>query len=162
MTTNYQIDPTIKKTTILIAQDNLYVIELLKNILRREPELLLLGVASNGKELVSWLLNHNVDIIISDISLPILDGLHTMEIISNISKKTKFIFFTDYDDDWLIRKAIRMGASGFVSKQSNIRCITDAIKVVENGGAYIDDYCFAKLTNEEKELFSISKTTESV
>jgi len=162
MTTNYQIEPVKTKTTILIAQDNLYVIELLKNILRQEPGLLLLGVASNGKELVSWLLNHSVDIIISDISLPILDGLHTMEIINDISKKTKFIFFTDYDDDWLIRKAIRMGASGFISKQSNIRCVTDAIKVIMQGGAYIDEYCIAKLSIEEKELLSLSKNTEAV
>ncbi len=160
MTENLQMKRYIPRIQVLIAQETLEYSDKLREIFKDDPDIYLIGVVADGRELVSWMLNRQIDIIVTDMSLPIMDGLFTMQLISNLNNKSKFIFFTDYDDEWLIRKAINMGAAGFVSRNSEDACIKDAIKVVYRGGAYIDIDSLKKLSQYNLKAVDMSKFSE--
>jgi DNA-binding NarL/FixJ family response regulator len=160
MTENLHMKRYIPRIQVLVAQETMKDADRLLAIFKDDPDIHLMGIVADGRELVSWMINRQIDIIVTDMSLPIMDGLFTMQLISNLNKKSKFIFFTDYDDEWLIRKAINMGASGFVSRNSEDSCIKDAIKVIYKGGAYIDTDSLKKLSKCNLKAVDMSKFSE--
>lgn len=136
---------------ILIAQDSIEQANRVKDYLQEQESLNILGITANGKEVVDWLVDHNVDIIITELSLPVLDGLQILKVNADLpdDKKKKFIFYTRLDDAWLIRKIIAAGAKAFVSRNSDIICLTKAIRIVQRGSSYIDDGSFHRLAKAQ-------------
>ena len=107
----------------------------LKSLLDEEFELL--GTARNGEELVVDTRRLNPDVILVDISMPVLNGFDAVRRIRQEGNDAKIIFLTMHDDATLLAEAFRCGASGYILKQAAGEELVNAIKEVAQGNNYI-------------------------
>ena len=107
----------------------------LKSLLQEEFELL--GTAGNGEELVEATLRLNPDVILVDISMPVLNGFDAVRRIRQQGNGARIIFLTMHDDATLLAEAFRCGASGYILKQAAGEELMTAIKEVAQGNNYV-------------------------
>jgi DNA-binding NarL/FixJ family response regulator len=107
----------------------------LESLLRDEFELL--GTAGNGEELVEATLRLQPDVILVDISMPVLNGFDAVRHIKEAGNEAKIIFLTMHDDATLVSEAFRCGASGYILKHSAGEELVNAIREVANGNNYV-------------------------
>jgi DNA-binding NarL/FixJ family response regulator len=107
----------------------------LKSLLQEEFELL--GTAGNGEELVEATLRLNPDVILVDISMPVLNGFDAVRRIRQQGNEARIIFLTMHDDATLLAEAFRCGASGYILKQAAGEELMTAIKEVAQGNNYV-------------------------
>lgn len=125
----------MKRTRLLIADDHVMFAQGLESLLRDEFELL--GTAGNGEELVEATLRLQPDVILVDISMPVLNGFDAVRRIRANGFDTKIIFLTMHDDATLLSEAFRCGASGYILKQAAGEELANAIRQVAHGNNYV-------------------------
>jgi DNA-binding NarL/FixJ family response regulator len=125
----------MKRTRLLIADDHVMFAQGLESLLRDEFELL--GTAGNGEELVEATLRLDPDVILVDISMPVLNGFDAVRRIKASGSETKIIFVTMHDDATLLSEAFRCGASGYILKQAAGEELVNAIREVAHGNNYV-------------------------
>lgn len=104
---------------VLIADDELLVRVGLKTTVNWEENgFILVGEAQNGKEAIELFDKHDPDILITDIKMPMIDGLELIQILQKKKKKLKSIILTHYDDFSYAHKAIKLGASEYILKHN--------------------------------------------
>ncbi len=106
----------MSKPTVILADDHAIVLEGLKGLLQAEFEIV--GVASNGRDLLSQVEHMHPDIIVVDITMPLLNGLDAIRHLVKIGVKAKIIVLTMHRDATYAKEAFDTGASGFVLKHS--------------------------------------------
>jgi len=120
----------MKKPRVLLADDHKIVIEGLKSLLEDEFEIL--GHVEDGRALVEQASTLHPDVIVADISMPLLNGIEAARQIKKIDENIKIVFLTMHPDATYAANAFESGASGFVLKHSAsselIRAIHEAIK----------------------------------
>ena len=142
--------PDIK---VIIADDHDLFRDGLKITLQRQPHIKLLDEASNGAELVRIVEEHLPDIILTDIKMPLLDGIEATKLITQKFPSIGIIALSMFDEEDLIVDMLEAGAKGYLVKNCNKEEIVDAIQTVYNGHPY---YC--RLTNEKlRSLIARSK-----
>jgi DNA-binding NarL/FixJ family response regulator len=125
----------MKRIRLLLADDHVMFAQGLESLLRDEFELL--GTAGNGEELVEATLRLNPDVILVDISMPVLNGFGAVRRIKEAGNQAKVIFLTMHDDASLLAEAFRCGASGYILKQAAGEELVNAIKEVAQGNNYV-------------------------
>ena len=125
----------MNRTRLIIADDHVMFAQGLESLLRDEFELL--GSAGNGEELVEATLRLEPDVILVDISMPVLNGFDAVRRIKASGSGTKIIFLTMHDDATLLSEAFRCGASGYILKQAAGEELVNAIKEVAHGNNYV-------------------------
>lgn len=121
---------------IAITDDNSFLINSVKEKLSFFPDLNFKFSAHDGSELLSKLEdNHNLDLILMDIEMPILNGIETTEIVKQKYPHIKIIMLTVFDNDENIFNAIKAGADGYLLKEINAKKLHDGIIDTLNGGA---------------------------
>ncbi len=121
--------------TILLADDHTMFAEGLKNLLQDDFELL--GTVGDGQALVDTARTMSPDVILVDISMPVLNGFDAVRQLKKEGTLAKIIFLTMHGDDGLVAEAFRCGASGYVLKQSAGEELIWAIKEVLKGNDYL-------------------------
>lgn len=119
----------------LIADDHGIFAEALKAFL--EPSYRVVGVVSNGQQLIEETLRLRPEVVIVDISMPILNGFDAAQRIRQQLPETKFIFLTMREDPNLAAAALELGPIGFVLKHSTGPELLAAIEQVLQGKLYI-------------------------
>jgi DNA-binding NarL/FixJ family response regulator len=125
----------MNRIRVLLADDHMMVAEGLRSLLRDEFDLL--GTAANGKELVDAATELNPDVILVDISMPVLNGFDAVREIMKRGSEAKIIFLTMHNDATLLAEAFRCGASGYVLKQAAGEELVTAIREVAQGNNYV-------------------------
>ncbi len=121
---------------IAIADDNSFLITSVREKLSFFSDLNYKFSAYNGSELLIKLEdNHNLDLILMDIEMPILNGIETTEIVKQKYPHIKIIMLTVFDNDENIFNAIKAGADGYLLKEINAKDLHDGIVATLNGGA---------------------------
>jgi DNA-binding NarL/FixJ family response regulator len=124
-----------KKTRILLAEDHAIVIEGLRRVLL--PEFEIVGEVADGRALVAAVEKLQPDVIIADISMPMLNGIEAARQIRKIDPKVKIIFLTMHPDVAYAAEALNAGGSGYVLKSSAGGRIVDAVREVLSGRTYV-------------------------
>ena len=125
----------MKRIRLLIADDHVMFAQGLQSLLRDEFELV--GAAGNGEELVEMTLRLAPDVVLVDISMPVLNGFDAVRRLGKSNSETRIIFLTMHDDATLLAEAFRCGASGYVLKQAAGEELVNAIREVANGNTYV-------------------------
>lgn len=125
----------MNRIRLLLADDHVMFSEGLRSLLRDEFELL--GTVTTGKELVESTLTLKPEVILVDISMPVLNGFDAVREIRKRGSEAKVIFLTMHDDAMLVGEALRCGASGYILKQSAGEELVNAIREVAQGNNYI-------------------------
>ena len=125
----------MKRIKLLIGDDHVMFAQGLESLLRDEFELV--GAAGNGEELVEMALRLEPDVILVDISMPVVNGFDAVRRIKKSNSETRIIFLTMHDDATLLSEAFRCGASGYVLKQAAGEELVNAIREVAQGNNYV-------------------------
>ena len=121
---------------IAIADDNTFLINTVKEKLSFFEDLKYKYSAVNGSDLLTKLeTDHNLDLILMDIQMPVLNGIETTEIIKKKYPHIKIIMLTVFDNDENIFNAIKAGADGYLLKEINPKELHSGILETLNGGA---------------------------
>ena len=123
------------RPSILLADDHTLIIEGFRRIL--EGHYNLVGTATDGRALLDSAKALQPDIIILDVSMPLLNGIDAAAQIKKICPHTKLIFVTMHSDTDYVRAAFEAGASAYVLKRSAVDELEQAIRAVLAGHAYI-------------------------
>jgi DNA-binding NarL/FixJ family response regulator len=125
----------MKRYKILIADDHKMFAEGLAGLL--EDEFDLVGIVGNGKALIEAATSQELDLIIVDISMPVLNGFDAVRRLKQNGETAKIIFLTMHADARLLAEALRCGGSGYVLKHSAGEDLLSAIRQVMAGQVYI-------------------------
>lgn len=123
---------------VLLVDDEVMVRTGLRLVLETEPDIEVVGEASNGAEAVRAATQLRPDVVLIDIRMPQMDGLTaTRHILADIPA-TKVIVVTTFNDDTSVHEALRLGASGFLLKVAPPERLTEAVRVAARGDALLD------------------------
>jgi DNA-binding NarL/FixJ family response regulator len=120
---------------LLIADDHVMFAQGLKSLLSDEFELL--ETAENGEQLVEATFRFQPDVILVDISMPVLNGFDAVRQIRERGSESRIIFLTMHDDATLLAEAFRCGAAGYILKQAAGEELINAIREVAQGHNYV-------------------------
>jgi two-component system response regulator NreC len=122
---------------ILLADDHGILRAGLRSLLHPEPDLEVVGEASDGAQALQFATQLHPDLIIMDISMPMMGGIEALEALRERLPEIKVLMLTVHEDESLLRKAILAGASGYVPKRAVEAELTSAIRTVMRGDIYI-------------------------
>jgi two-component system, NarL family, response regulator NreC len=148
---------------LVIADDHEIFRDGFKLMLTKYPEIFLAGEAENGKQLVELVQKIKPDVVITDIKMPMMDGIEATKKIIELLPNTGIIGLSMFDEDDLIVDMLEAGAKGFLIKNAGKEQIIEAIKTVYNNDPYYCKSTSHKLTNMiAKSKFNPYKITPKV
>ena len=122
---------------VLVVDDHAAVRRGVQSLLQASPEWEFCGEAENGQEAIHLAGELKPEIIIMDVSMPVLNGLEATRIIHNTMPSTKILLLTLHSSTELVRSAFRAGARGYVLKSDAEHELVKALNVVIGEGTYI-------------------------
>ncbi len=126
-----------KKITVLVCDDHALFREGVKTILNSQPDIEIIGEAADGKEAVQEAIRLSPDIVLMDISMPVLKGFDAVRRIKKARPEAKILILTVYDDEDLVARCLDAGAAGYILKDSPPLQLVYAIQTVFNGEQYM-------------------------
>jgi DNA-binding NarL/FixJ family response regulator len=130
---------------ILIADDHSIVREGLKQYVKTLDEVKLIDEAVNGNEAWTKIKDGEYDLVILDVSMPGMTGLEVLQKIKEKKLQTRVLILSVHPQEQYAIHAFKMGASGYLSKDSAFEELTLAIKKIASGGRYIASVFAEKL-----------------
>jgi DNA-binding NarL/FixJ family response regulator len=121
---------------IIIADDHPFMIDGLSNIVKTIKGAQLVATVNNGVELLQLLTYTSADLIILDLNMPAMDGFECIRRIRKEKQRVKILVLTNYSQPELIEEVKRLGADGFLLKNSTADQLSIAIDTVLTGGKY--------------------------
>ena len=125
----------MSRPRVLLADDHALLLGAFEKLLSADCEIV--GQVSDGRALVAAADELKPDIVVLDISMPLLNGIEAMRQIRQKARNVKFVFVTMNDDADLAAEAFRSGASAYVLKQSAASELLTAIRLVMEGRSYV-------------------------
>lgn len=125
----------MRRTRILLADDHSLVLRGIAKLLEEKFEVV--GLAENGRALVEAALRLHPEVMVLDISMPILNGIDALHEVRRQLPVIKAVILTMHNNPIYLRKALNAGASGYVLKSSAAEELLKAIETVLKGGLYI-------------------------
>lgn len=163
---------------ILIADDHPFIRQGLKKVLETSKDMLVLDEAANGNEVLTKLRGHNFDVIILDISMPGESGLEIIKTLRKEFPRLAVLVLSAYPEEQYALRALKSGASGYLTKEAATAELIGAIHKISSGGKYIsasmaESLAFAiesdseklpheKLSNREYEVMLMIASAKSV
>jgi DNA-binding NarL/FixJ family response regulator len=118
---------------VLLVDDQMLIREGIKSLLNLSDKVSVSAEAHDGSEVLAALENHQVDVILMDLSMPVMDGIATLELLSTKKINTPVIILTTFDDHEFILKGIQAGAKGYLLKDVSLDKLISAIETVNAG-----------------------------
>src|SRR5579863_7384931 len=134
-------------TRILIVDDHPVVRTGLTSMLNTQPDIEVIGCASNGEEALALLEKIAPDVILIDLRMPCMSGLETMRNIKLRPDPPKIIVLTSFDTDEDVYQAVGAGAQGYVLKSTSQEGLLEAIRTVRANKRYFPAHIAAQLTD---------------
>ena len=158
---------------VLIADDHTLVRESLVNLLQRDGDVQVVAQASDGLETIEKALSTRPDIVITDISMPRLNGIEVVRRLRELLPEARVLVLTMHQEDEYVLQLVRAGASGYLVKDSAAAELIAAVHSLRDGRGYfgpqasrilaeqlqnpdrqIDDP-YGRLTAREREVFHL-------
>ncbi len=125
----------MKLPRVLLADDHAILLEAFASLL--EPVCDVVGTVCDGRALLEAVPRLKPDVVVLDISMPLLNGMVAGQQLKKLAPETKLIYLTVNEDPILVSEAFRSGASGYILKKSAASELFEAIKLVMRGRKYV-------------------------
>ena len=122
---------------ILIADDHAVVAEGLRALIGAQPNMEVVGLASNGRDAVTQTLENQPDVVVMDYAMPELNGIEAAATIKKRRKQTRIVMLSMHSTSVHVYRALQAGVDGYVMKESVGRELVDAIGEVYGGRRYL-------------------------
>lgn len=158
------------KIEVLVVDDHAIIRDGLRKILADTDDLIVAGEAANGNAALEIVRARDWDLVVLDISMPGRNGLELIKLLKTERPKLRILIFSMHHEDQYAVRAIRAGASGYLSKEGDTELLLPAMRRVAGGGVFISPKLaellatdrspsvstqpHASLTNREFEVFT--------
>ncbi len=122
---------------VIIADDHRIVRDGLRMILSHDPEIEIVEEVDDGEHLLAVLEEVEADVVLLDIRMPGLSGLETLESLRERQHSIRVVILTMYDDPVYVRRAVELGADGYLLKSVDREELKRALRAVDSGQSYI-------------------------
>lgn len=136
---------TVGTIRLVIADDHEIFRDGLKLMLSKQDEIVLVGEADNGKQLIELVKEHKPDVAMTDIKMPVMDGIEAAKWLSEHHPDTGIIGLSMFHEDNLIIDMLEAGARGYLIKNADKNEVLDAIKSVYQQENYYCKHTTGKL-----------------
>jgi two-component system, NarL family, nitrate/nitrite response regulator NarL len=127
---------TIKRITVLLAEDHQIVREGFRSLLKLERDIEVIGEAETGRQAVALVKKLRPAVVVMDIAMPLLNGLEATRQIRKDFPDTKVLILSAHSDDAYVKNASESGAVGFLLKQTSSHNLATAIREVQKGNTF--------------------------
>jgi DNA-binding NarL/FixJ family response regulator len=121
---------------LVVADDHELIRQGLHTMLRKNPDITIVGEAANGLELVEKVRLLNPDVVITDIQMPVMDGIEATRQLKNEAPDRPIIALTMFNEEALIIDMLEARANGYLLKNASSEELTDAVVSVYEGESY--------------------------
>ncbi len=121
------------KTKIVLADDHEVFIDGMLRAFESHPEYEIVACFKNGEQLVQGVRVHRPDVVLTDIAMPVMDGIEAIKQIKLINPDILCVVLTSFDNEHLVLKALEAGALSYVNKSMRREVIFEAIQSSING-----------------------------
>lgn len=123
---------------VFVAEDHTIVREGIKQLIGMAQDLVVCGEAANTEQLIEALRHTPCEVVLLDISMPCANGLEAIGRIRALSPAPAILMLSMHDEAQMAARALKMGAAGYATKDSDPALLLAAIRRVAGGGRYID------------------------
>ena len=139
---------------VVLADDHALVRDGIRARLDTFADIIITGEAANGQEAIALVNSARPDLVMLDISMPVLGGLQAAAIIRAQHPETGIVMLSIYDNSEYVRGALQAGANGYILKDVSATGMVDAIRAVANGGTYFSRQVTPNLFTDSKDGIS--------
>ena len=132
-----------------LVDDQALVRKGLKAILDAEPDYEVAFEASDGQEALEQCLNHDIDILLCDIRMPVMDGIEVVRRLRQGANRLPVLLLTTFSDDEFLVRATRAGANGFVLKDIEPSDLFATIRSILDGSTVLDPQSLSRVRGHE-------------
>jgi len=123
---------------VLVVDDEAIVRQGIVSLLMLEPDLEIVGQAQNGAKAIELAQSLSPEVVLMDIRMPVCDGIQALKHILDHNPTMKVVMLTTFDDDSMIAEALRLGACGYLLKDTDSVKIAAAIRLASQGLALLN------------------------
>lgn len=123
---------------VLIVEDQALVRGAISTLLSLEDNIEVIAEAANGQEALSLISNNNIDILLTDIEMPLMTGIELAETLANTHPTIKTVIMTTFSRSGYIKRALKAGVMGFILKEADSDELVAAINKVYRGTKVFD------------------------
>jgi DNA-binding NarL/FixJ family response regulator len=123
---------------ILLADDHNVVRAGLKALIDAQPDMAVVGEASDGAEVLALAHSYRPDVVVMDLSMPKLNGVEATQQLRELRPEVAVLVLSVHEDATYLRRVLAVGATGYVLKQSAAESLITAIRQVAAGAVYLD------------------------
>lgn len=140
----------MKPITVLLAEDHLIVREGLESLLAPESDITVVGQASDGRQAVELAEKLQPDVVVMDITMPLLNGLEATRRILQARPATRVLILSAHSDDAYVEQVMSLGAAGYLIKQTSAQVLARAVREVHNGHTFFSPAIAQRLHDQPK------------
>lgn len=133
---------------VLLADDHTIVRQGLKCLLSKVDGITVVGEAENGHQLLQAVGKLKPDVVILDLSMPIMEGQQTAQVLRKDHPKVKILILTQHTNEEFVYNLFKMGISGYLVKKATAEEVVTAIRAVHHKDAYISPTISHKFVQE--------------
>lgn len=125
----------MEQIRVLIADDHSAILDTVSRMLSHDFDVV--GTAGDGEELLCEIERLRPDVLITDISLPVINGIEAVRRLKETNQTVKVLFLTVHENADYVRESFAVGAHGYVVKSRIASDLIDAIKAVQKGDKFV-------------------------
>ncbi|MHB0756795.1 response regulator [Polaribacter sp. M15] len=123
---------------VVMAEDHQMLVDGVQSFYEYDTEINIIGTVNNGDELVKLVASKQPKLVITDIRMPIMDGIEATRIIKKKWSHVYVLAMTMFDQPDAIKQMVNAGATGYILKNSGMKMLSKAIVTVANGDTFFD------------------------
>ncbi|HUR56430.1 MAG TPA: response regulator transcription factor [Opitutaceae bacterium] len=135
----------MKKIRLLLVDDQSLFREALRTLLSLQPDFDIVAEAPDGEQAVALVAQHEPDVVLMDLRMPVLNGVEATRRIVNADAAARVIVLTTFDEDAEVFEALRAGAVGYLLKASSADKLCGAVRAAAKGASVLEPSIAAKL-----------------
>ena len=151
---------------LLIADPHPIIRKGLEHLFSASSDVKIVGHVDNGEDVLEFLKKESVDVLLSEIDLPKLNGLTVLRFLKNEHPEVKTLIFSAQPENVYGFNSIKAGAAGYISKTENVIILNEAVIKVFNGGIHLSneltqELAFGTRVNKSGTFFKKLSTRET-
>ena len=148
----------MQKIRVLLVDDHAILREGIKALLDKQDDIEVVAEASDGREAIPKAAQFCPDVVVLDISMPLMDGLESTRQMKKENPDIRILVLTMHDDEEYFFQLLRAGASGYVTKKSVGKELVSAIKAVHRGDSF---FCPSMAKSLLSDYLRLDKSSEN-
>jgi hypothetical protein len=133
---------------VAIVDDDPFVVQALRSYLSSSPQIEVLSTFTSARDLLAFLKRIPVDVLVSDVRMPGMDGLELLARVQEQHPRTAVVMLTSFDDDSAMLTALSQQANGFLLKDSSPEDVIRAVIAAHSGGTTISPTTTSRLVSQ--------------